>query len=287
MLALLVGGMANGAIYGLVAVGAVLVFRATGIVNFAQGELLMAGAYTYLLVLSVLAAPAQIVPVVGVGLLLGLVLFAVTHILLRRASELEVVIGTLATSIIWLNLARLVFSDIPRGVPGWLTGEATIGLSGGAITVNAVVTLVVGLVMTAAIYCWFRFTDSGRAVRAVAENPDYAALSGIPVRRMLALSWAIGGLLAAGAGLLLAPSVGVYPTVGGDVLFKGFVAASLGGFESEIGAMLGGIILGVIEVIGVVVIGGDMKDVIAFGLLLAVLLLRPTGLLGAAQARRA
>ena len=287
MMALILGGMAQGAIFGLVAVGVVLIFRATGVVNFAQGEFLMAGAYAYLLLSTAVAAPAQLPIVAGVGILLGLAVFVVVHVFLRRASELEAVIGTLAISIILVNIARLVFSDIPYGVPGWLTGQSTIAIAGGVVALNAVMVLAVGVVLTVGIRTWFRRTTAGRAVRAVAENRDFAALSGIPVRRMLAVSWGLGGGVASIAGLLMAPAVGVFPAVGGDVLFKGFVAATLGGFESEVGALVGGIALGVIEVLGVVVLGGDMKNVISFLLLLGVLLVRPTGLFGARQGRRA
>ncbi len=285
--ALLVGGMANGAVYGLVAVGIVLVFRATGLVNFAQGEVLMLGSYAFLFLSTVhLGAPGELVAVVATGFAVGLLFFAVTHYLLGKAEELHVLIGTLALSIILLNAARLAFTDIPQRVSGWLFGDETVTIGTGVIAVNALVILAVGLVVTLSINLWFRYTLSGRAVRAVAENREFAALSGIPVGRMLAISWGLGGMVAAIGGLLLGPVAGVYPSLGQDVIFKGFVAATLGGFESEVGAMLGGLFLGVVEIVGVVLVGGDAKELVSFTVLIALLLLRPTGLFGRATFRR-
>jgi len=287
MISLVIGGMANGAIYGLVALGIVLIFRTTGVVNFAQSEFLMAGAYAYLLVSLVQSnSLVQLVIVAAVGVALGMVFFLVIRYLFKQAEELQVLIATLAMSIILLNLARVVFTDTPSRVSGWVFGDRTVAIGSSIVTVNSLLVLAGGLTVAFVIHFWLRFTDTGRAMRAVAENRQHAALSGIPVSRMLAISWILGGIMAALGGLLLAPAVGVYPNVGQDVLFKGFVAATLGGFDSVFGAMVGGVLLGVIEVLGVVFVGGDVKDVISFGVLLLVLLARPTGLLGRMAVRR-
>lgn len=289
MLATWIGTVANGAVYGLIALGIVIVFRATGVVNFAQGELLMLAGYGLYLADDAGAGTAgELVLVLGIGAVLGIVMFLVTHFGLRGASMTTTLIGTLALSIIAINAARLAFTDIPHAVPGWLTGNRLLHLPGGSsITWNAVVIVAVGVVGTAAASWWLRFTDAGRAVRAVAENREAAALSGIRVRRILAMAWVIGGVFAALGGLLLTPAIGAYPTMGQSVVFKGFVAATLGGFESIVGAMVGGIIVGIVETAGVEILGGDAKDLVLFVFLLVLLLVRPTGLFSSAAVRRA
>lgn len=289
MLSIWIGAVANGAIYGLIALGVVIVFRATGVINFAQGELLMLGGYAFLQAGRAGVGPlGQLAIVLAVGAVLGLAFFVVTDRGLPNASLITVLIGTLALSIVMVNGARLAFTDIPSRVPGWLTGDRVVHLPGATtIPLNTVVIIAVGVAAAAGSALWLRATDTGRAVRAVAEDRQAAALSGIRVRRILALAWVIGGVFAALGGLLLSPAVGVYPTVGQSVVFKGFVAATLGGFDSVVGAMLGGILVGVLETAGVLLIGGDAKDAVLFALLLALLLLRPNGLFAARTVRRA
>jgi branched-chain amino acid transport system permease protein len=278
--------MSQGAIYGLLAIGIVVVVRTTGVVNFAQGELLTVGAYAYLL--SVTTNPAvQLLAVILGGALLGLLFFGMTDVILQKADPLLRLIGTLAISIMVINLLRFRFTDIPVAVPAWVFGPTLVDVMGERLTANSILVLIVGVVATATLFMWFQYTDAGRAVRAVTENREYAALSGIHVRRMLALSWIAACVFSALGGLLLAPIASVYPTMGQDVLFKGFVAAKLGGFPTILGAMVGGIVLGIIEAYSTVVFGGgDLKDVLSFGLLLVVLLLKPSGLLGGTAVMR-
>lgn len=289
MLATWVGAIANGAVYGLIALGVVIIFRATGVVNFAHGELLMLAGYGLLKAGNAgLNSIGELVVVLAIGAALGLLMFLILNYGFRDATMVTTLIGTLGLSIIAVNVARLAFTDIPFRVPGWLTGDSVVHLPGSTvITWNAVLIIVVGIVGTAAASAWLRLTDSGRAVRAVAEDREAAALSGIKVRRILALAWIIGGIFAAIGGLLLTPAVGAYPTMGQGVIFKGFVAATLGGFESIVGAMVGGVIVGLIETAGVELIGGDAKDAVLFVLLLLILLLRPNGLFATAKQRRA
>lgn len=288
MIAISVGGLAIGAIYGLMAVGVVLIFRTTSRVNFAHGEVLTLGGYVYWIATKD-GDPAilQVILVVALGVALGAGFFVITHYLLGRSDELTVVIGTLGVSIVMLNAVRLHFTDSGHRVPGWLTGYSTVPIgSGQVVPSNTFMILGVGVASTLALHVWFQRTRMGQSVRAVAESREDAALSGIPVRRMLLLSWAGGCAFATLSGLLLAPAVDVYPQMGGDILFKGFVAAALGGFESIVGAMLGGLLLGLVEVHSNHQIGAEYKDLISFGILLAVLLIRPSGLLGRAQLRR-
>jgi branched-chain amino acid transport system permease protein len=284
-----VGGLANGAIYGLLAIGVVLVIRATGVVNFAQGEFVTLGAFAYLISISIHVNPLlQLVFVLVAGVLSGLVFFVTTEYLLKGADHLRILIATLALSIIIINVLRLTFTDVPQPTPPWLFGERGISVGGNVVSSNTFVILASGLIATAGLYAWFQFTNVGRAVRAVAENRQYAALSGINVRWMLAISWIAGAVFTGLAGLLLGPVISVFPTMGQTVLFKGFVAANLGGFDSIPGAMLGGLTLGVAEsLLTAQVGGGDLKDALSFAILLLVLLIRPSGLFGGRALRRA
>jgi branched-chain amino acid transport system permease protein len=277
---LLVGGIAIGAVYALVAIGLTLIFRATGVVNFAQGEMLMAGAYAYVLLTQSGAGPlVQILGPIALGAVIGLVFFFVTRILLRRAPEISIVIGTLAISILMQAAARLKFTDNPMRAVPWLFGDRDVSLgSGTTISINSVTVVVVTMIVFGALYWTFRRTTYGKAMRAVAEDPVRAAITGIPVNRMLALSWSLGGVVAALAGMLLAPITGVYPAMGAGVLFPAFIAAAMGGFESVFGALFGGIILGVVQTYAVVGVGGVARDGITFALLVAVLIWRPQGI---------
>jgi branched-chain amino acid transport system permease protein len=284
--ALIVSGLATGAIYGLMAIGVVLIFRSTGRVNFAQGEVLMLGGVIYWLTGDDLGLGLDALPVLAIGVGLGLVFFVLTHYLMPNADELAVVIGTLAVSIIMINIVRLEYGTTLHRVPGWLTGEDVVRIGSGVVSANAFVILGVALISTAALHLWFQRSRTGQAVRAAAESPENAALSGISVRKMRLLSWVAGCVFAAVSGLLLAPEVHVYPLMGSAILFSGFVAAALGGFNSIIGAMVGGLMVGLLEALSTRVVDADLANLVPFVLLLAVLLIKPSGLLGDPQLRQ-
>lgn len=286
-MSLLVGGIAIGAVYALVAIGLTLIFRATGVINFAQGEMLMVGAYAYVLLGEKgQGAAVQILGPIAIGALVGLLFFLVTRIVLRRAAEITIVIGTLAISILLQAAARLQFTDNPiRAVP-WLFGDRDVSLgSGTTISINTFTVLAVTLAVFLFLQWLFTSTTYGKAMRAVAEDARRAAITGIPVNTMLAASWCIGGVLASVAGVLLSPITGVYPAMGASVLFPAFIAAAIGGFESVAGALFGGLLLGVVQTYAVVGVGGGFRDIITFAVLVGVLIWRPQGLFAAAALR--
>lgn len=280
-MSLLFGGLAIGAVYALVAIGIVLVYRTTNIVNFAQGELLMAGAYAYALLLEA-GAPSTValVGALAAGALSGLLCFFVTHVLLRRASELGVGIGTLALLILMQSVARHLFTDDPRSVEAWLVGPATVMVGSANLTANSLLTIALTLIVSGVLLWWLQSTLFGQAMRAVAENRARAALTGISVPRTLAVSWMTGGVLAALGGVMLAPITGVYPTIGSAVLFAAFFATVLGGFHSLMGALIGGFLLGIVETYANVYFGGAYRNVVIFVVLLGVLIVRPQGIVG-------
>jgi branched-chain amino acid transport system permease protein len=278
--AIAMSGLATGAIYGLMAIGVVLVFRSTNRVNFAQGEVLMLGGYAYWLTNGDVGLGLDLVAIVAVGLTTGLLFFALTHYLMRDADELAVVIATLGISLMLINAVQLKYGGTAHQVPGWLTGDDTIRVGAGVVSANSIVLIGASLLAAALLHLWLERSRTGQAVRAAAESPENAALSGISVRRMRLLSWIGGCLFAALSGLLLAPEVNVSPHMGGAILFSGFVAAALGGFGSILGAMAGGLLIGLCEGLSTLVVDAELSTLVPFALLLAVLLVRPAGLFG-------
>lgn len=280
-MSLLFGGLAVGAVYALVAIGIVLVYRTTNIVNFAQGELLMTGAYAYAILLEAGASSSvALVGALAAGAFFGLLCFFVTHVLLSRASELGVGIGTLALLILMQSIARHLFTDNPRSVEAWLVGPATVSIGATKLTANSLLTVAVTLVVSLVLFLWLQSTLFGQAMRAVAENRVRAALTGISVPRTLAVSWMTGGALAALGGVMLAPITGVFPTIGSAVLFAAFFATVLGGFHSLIGALVGGFLLGIVETYANVYFGGAYRNLVIFVVLVGVLTVRPQGIVG-------
>lgn len=283
---LLIGGLAIGSVYALLAIGVVLVYRATSVVNFAQGEVMMVAAYAYVLVAERTAsAPLQLLAALLAGVAAALLCFAVAHLLLPTSSKIGQVIGTISLLILLQAGARYLFTDDPVRAEPWLFGERDVELFGATVAANSLLMLGTAVVATGALFCWQGMTVYGRAMLAVAEDPWRAALSGIHVTSTLAASWAVGGALAGIAAVLVGPITGVFPTMGVDVIFPAFIAAVLGGYSSILGALIGGLALGLIQTYAVVAVGGSFKQAVMFAVLLAVLLWRPTGIFAARGAR--
>lgn len=283
---LLVAGLSTGAVYALVALGLVLVFKGTGIVNFAQGEFLTLGAYIGLVLSLVLKLPywqvfiltIMLAAVFGAALERGLIRP------LMRAPAFTIVVATLAIGLMIKNALRL----------GWQESLSTISspfgdlpLRVGDVNLNRQYLWIIAcsLAITVLLALFFRMTLLGKAMRAVSQNYDAAQLMGIRVHRIFAGTFAISAAIAGMAGVLVAPVIGIHAEMG-DLILKGFVAAILGGFQSLGGAVVGGLVLGVLETFGGAQFGGTFKNTVAFVLLMVVLLVRPHGLFGRAEARR-
>ncbi|MBN9062141.1 MAG: hypothetical protein BGP06_05170 [Rhizobiales bacterium 65-9] len=286
-MSLLLGGLAIGGVYALIAIGVVLCYRATGVVNFAHGELMMIAAYAYAIVHDLTGSPTlEIVAAISAGAVGGLICFLLTGVVMRGAAEMSLVIGTLGVLILLQSGARHLFTDTPLPSEGWLFGDHNLTLFGVSAPANSLLILAALVVVAAAILYWQYATLFGRAVLAVAEDPWRASLAGIRVQSTLAISWLVSGMLAGLAGMLLGPVIGVFPTMGADVLFPAIVAAILGGFGSVAGAFAGGLIIGLLQTFTVVFLGGAVKEAVMFGFLLLVLLWRPSGLFTGPVARK-
>lgn len=271
-----------GAQYALVAIGIVVLFRHTGIANFAQGEILALGGLAALEVQRAFAMSigVQVALVVGVSLLggaIGAVMYAVCHAPLRRAQDdLLVVVGTLAVALLLGNAFRFQYGSETHSVAPLLTDAVRFrGFAGPEIAVIALpVMLVVGWLALQ------RYTRAGRRLTAVAQNPVGATLCGIDVRVWFVVAWAVSSLVGALAGMLVGGLIGVRATVPLGYLIKGFIAAVFGGLTSVGGALVGGIALGAVDVFGGYYLPTAVRDIVGFALLISVLLMRPQGMFG-------
>jgi branched-chain amino acid transport system permease protein len=276
-----VSGVLTGSLYAMIAVGLTIVFGVMRIINMAHGEMVMLGMFGaywgYTLwkidpfVSALLWVPLMFV--FGAG---------VHRLLLRKiipSGELNTLLYTAGLSLLIANLA-LFF---------WTGDYRTINLSyalkparpfGISISVPLAIAFAIAILVTTALYVFLSRTDTGRAIRATAQNPDSAALMGVNVGRIDTITFALGTALAGAAGVLLAPSLYLYPTVGEILVVKCFVIVVLGGLGSVPGAIAGGVLLGLVESLGAVYVSVAYKDTIGFVLFLLVLLFRPAGLFG-------
>jgi branched-chain amino acid transport system permease protein len=285
---LTLNGISNGAIYAAAAIAFVLIWRATRIVNFAQGGMLM---ITTFVASSVIASSGSYWLGFFVALACGLVLGAVVErVLIRRVEggpPLNAVIVTIGLLIFLQAIAGMIWGGTPRSFPpafsirGYHVGSHTY-LFGpfDVFTVAAVV------VMAVALFALFRLTDLGLRMRASAFEPAVARLQGVRVGHMLTLGWALASMAGSLAGLLIGPAVFVGPNNFDAVAVFGFTAAVLGGLDSPVGALVGGLILGLSLSYVSGYAGSALVTLAALAILMAVLMVRPSGLFAAAKARR-
>lgn len=285
-----VAGLASGGIYGALALALVLIHRATGVINFAQGE--MAAFSTYVLWTLTTNHGWPYWPAfaftIAASFVGGVVIHQTVIRPVERGSVLRVVIVTIglllllngAMTWIWTGEVRAVESPFPT---------RTVDLGGVAISVQDLGTIGVTVGAVLVLWAFFRFTKIGLAMRAAAVNPEEARLVGVRVTWMLGLGWGLAAVLGAVAGFLTAPSVFLDPSMMQAVLIYAFAAAVLGGIDSPAGAVVGGLLLGVgLNLLGAYVdfVGADLRLPAALLVILVVLLLRPSGLFGRPEVRR-
>ena len=282
----LVTGITVGAIYALVALGFSIVFNASGVINFAQGEFVMIGGMSAVSLLAAGAPMALALPgAVGIAALVGLAVEKLAVERVRRADVVTLIIITIGASIFLRGAAQLVWDKSVHRLPP-LTGERPIALFGATIVPQSLWVIGVTVAIVAALTFFFHRTRAGKAMRAASHNRLAAELVGIDVRRVLFASFGLAAALGAVGGVLIAPIAFTAYDAGIMLGLKGFAAAMLGGLGSFPGAIAGGLTLGVLESAGAGYVSSAYKDAIAFVILLAVLLLRPDGLLGARRSER-
>jgi branched-chain amino acid transport system permease protein len=286
LLQFLLSGLTVGAIYALVALGFAIIYNASHVINFAQGEFVMIGGMaTVSFIDAGLPLPLSIPLAVGVAAVVGLLLEKLAIEPARNASVVTLIIITIGASILLRGLASLVWDKKIHAVPAF-SGEAPIALVGATLLPQTVWVLGVAAVVVGLLWWFFNRTLTGSAILAVSHNRLAAQLMGVSVRRVLLVSFGLSAALGALAGILIAPITFTSWDVGVMLGLKGFAAAILGGLGSGPGAVVGGLALGMIESLGAGYLSSAYKDVFAFLIILAALVVLPNGLFGRRAAER-
>jgi branched-chain amino acid transport system permease protein len=288
----LVNALSLGSVYALFALGFTLVFGVLGVVNLSHGAVFMVGAYAALQAVTRLDAPlwaALLAATVASGLLGLLIDVLVLRPLRRRnAPHLIPMIATIGLGLFFNSAAQGLFGAENLRFPAELLPDTQLHVAGVQAGVIEVVIIVLSFALMAGLFFLMNRTQTGRALRAIAESPKAAALLGIDVEGLFRLTSTAAAALGGASGVLIALySNAVYPLMGQPILHKGIAVIILGGMGDIRGALLGGLFLGVAEVLSVAYIGSTMRDAVAFGLLFLVLLLRPQGLFGKVLERKA
>lgn len=279
----LINGLSLGSIYAIIAIGYTMVYGIAQMLNFAHGDIIMVGAYLAFTVITTLNLPIGlgILAAVGGCLILGVLTEKIAYKPLRKAgSPLAVLITAIGVSYFLENIALLIFGSDPKIFSSVIPFD-TVTVGPFIIPGTTIVSIGVSLLLVFILQLFINHTTHGQAMLAVAQDRDAASLMGISVNGTISLTFAIGSAMAGVAGVLLCSA---YPTLspytGAMPGIKAFVAAVLGGIGSIPGAMIGGLMLGIIEILGRTYISSQLSDAIVFSILIIVLLVRPTGIMG-------
>lgn len=282
-LAYLLGGISLGSIYALIAIGYTMVYGIAKMLNFAHGDIIMVGGYVVFFAMSSSWCPTWLAIIFGIAActVLGIVIEKIAYKPLRSMPSLTVLITAIGVSYFLQNAALLLFKSNTRTFKSVTENLPDLNLGGLVITSETIVTISVTVVLMIALTLFVGKTKLGKAMRAVSEDKEAAELMGISVNKTITLTFAIGSALAAVAGVLLCSNFhALSPYTGSMPGIKAFVAAVFGGIGSIPGAMVGGILLGVIENLSKGYISTQLSDAIVFLVLILVLLVKPTGIFG-------
>ena len=280
-LSYLISGISLGSIYAIIALGYTMVYGIAKMLNFAHGDIIMVGAYAVITAVFTMGLPPFIAILISIALcaLLGIAIEFLAYRPLRQAQPLAVLITAIGVSYLLQNLALLIYGSEQKAFPT-IVALPTVHIGGVYIDGITLATLVVTAVIMVALSLFINKTRMGKAMRAVSEDKEAAELMGISVNRTITVTFAIGSALAGVAAIFYgAAYTYIRPTTGAMPGIKAFTAAVFGGIGSIPGAMLGGILLGVIEQLSKTYISTLWADAIVFGVLVVVLVVKPTGLL--------
>ena len=280
----LINGISIGSVYAIIALGYTMVYGIAKMLNFAHGDVIMVGAYISFCVTNYLHLPVfvSILASVVVCTVLGIVIEALAYKPLRGTPSLAVLITAIGVSYFLQNSAQLIWGSAPKNFTSIVALKPIMLFDDRiVITDEVIVTVLVSILVMVCLTLFAGKTRMGKAMRAVSEDRDAAQLMGINVNQTISITFAIGSALAAVAGVLLCSTVPtLMPTTGSMPGIRAFTAAVFGGIGSIPGAMIGGILLGVIEALSKAYLPNQFSDAIVFGVLILVLLVKPTGLLG-------
>lgn len=277
----MVNGILTGSLYAMIGIGLTIIFGVMRIINMAHGDMVMLGMYGAFWAHAAWKVDPFLSILIWVpgAFILGVFIY---RFLLRKivpGGELNTLLYTAGLSLFIANLALLIWTGDYRTIkiPYAIMPLRPLGI---AVPIPLAIAFGMAILVTAALYWLLMRTDTGRAIRATSQEPEASALMGVDVDRITIVTFALGTALACGAGVLLAPSLYLYPTVGEILVAKCFVIVVLGGLGSIPGAIAGGVLLGVVESLGAVYVSVPYKDGIGFVIFLLVLLFRPSGLFG-------
>ena len=280
-----ISGLTYGGIYAAVAIGFNIIYNATGIINFAQGEFAMLGG----MIASVLAPSMPLVLAVAIAVLAtAAVGVAVERLVLRRIARfgvLKMIIATVGLSIVLREAALLLWGETVRTVPFFTGNEvSSVSLLGAHFSPQVFwIVIIIGLV-TLGLTLFFRLTMTGKAMRACSANREGASLCGISPGKMVAVAFGMSAAIGALGGCAVAPLTQTHYAVGSSLAIKGFTVAAFGGLGNSLAAVAAGALLGMLESFSIVIVPEAYKDVVTIGVLLAVLVAKPTGLFGSRAA---
>jgi branched-chain amino acid transport system permease protein len=283
-------GIASGGIYASLALALVLIYNAMGLVNFAQGEMAMFATFLAFTLLGRGMSYWIALPItIAIAFAAGIVIQRVVIRPVERAPVLTLVIVTLGLATLINGLAGFLFGYLPRSFPSPFSVQ-TVSIFGAAASYQDLGVIGVSAVVLVLVYLLLQRTTLGLAMRAAAHHPEASRLLGVRVSWMLALGWGLASAVGAVSGIMVAPILLLEPNMMQTVIIYAFAAAVLGGIESPLGAVIGGLIVGVtVNLAGTYVrgVGGDLELAVAFGIIIAVLVIKPNGLLGRRTVRRA
>jgi len=278
-----------GAVYALIALGYTMVYGTIRLINFAHGDIFMLGGYIgFLLVTAFSGMPLVIMMPLAMLLtaLVGVLIERVAYRRLRNAQRMSLVITALGVGIFLENLVRLLVGPQTRQLPAQLPNKVVVLFNGVVVTEDKILIIFISLALMVILWLFVNKTLLGTAMRAVADNKDAVQLMGINLNLIIAVTFAIGSALAAAGGIFFGQAYSIDPYMGIDLGWKAFIAAVIGGIGSIEGAVLGSFLLAGVEVLTVAYLSSNMKNGIAFGLLILLLLIRPNGIMGRAELRK-
>ena len=280
-LQLLINGLSMGSVYGLIALGLVLIINAVNIVNFAQGEIVMIGSFFVITSLLFGRMPLPLAIIVGIAFMIpfGWLFQRIAYYPLRNMPPHMVVVCTIGISLFLRNTAMIIWGSQPFNMPG-LAGNVAIRVFNISIMPQFIIIIVTTVCLLFAQRWFFKSTILGKKMQATAQDREAATLMGIKVNRMTTYTFIYSSILAAIAGILVSPITFVEPYMGQSVGLKAFCGLIIGGFGSIPGALIGGLIIGLVEIFAAGYISSAYRDVFPFLVMLIVLIIKPEGLFG-------
>ena len=283
----LIQGIAMGSLYGLIAIGYVLIYNAWGILNFAQGDMVMIGAFAiYVTHIRMglpiwLALPLALV----ICMIIGLIIEKTSFSPLIDAIQQRRLIATIGIGIFLRNLVRVIFGADPYPFPS-IFGNTPVKVGPFTIVPQNIWNMVIGFGLVILLNIFLKKTIVGKSMRATAQDREAARLMGINVKRSMSMTFIMASALGGLAGMLICPVFYVIPTLGTSMGNKGFSSALFGGITSDFGAMIGGIVLGILEALGAIFLSSAFQSSIAYAVLFLVLIFMPNGLMGEKETRK-